>query len=452
MMFSATPPSSTIFTRTAFVTLEVTETITKYSAFKLARAANQYHTTMHTKLHTTVKNLSQQDIAALCQQDTSALMKQWFGTTPAEHTSDLGIIGMHLRIVEPHPLTLVVRVVDTRRSSCTLYVAITPETVDRYTPVTVCSTCGFIGTSSHPCIPRDGDLTRGITFADIDWSKRAIVRANVHKPPSWFKMPATTTVVASTVPMTPFPVFCPGTAFGRFVNIWTRGRAHELVGGKTKMLTSPMIFYSCYTIVRNTIPLTASVITDTPWDSNGYGTILLRRPKNKGYRLLVSRATRIDNLPTQVLFFQIDAKLDGTSVSSIIGDRMLDVTVEMGPSASMYTQRVRRKAKFTDQYMHLSAEKLLEENIPNEPFTVGSEITDDLIATCPWVMKREKYCVRCGARSRTYCGKCQSVYYCSRDCQHAAWPIHKTECKRVKNTTVRMSEDGARILLSRDKK
>jgi hypothetical protein len=29
------------------------------------------------------------------------------------------------------------------------------------------------------------------------------------------------------------------------------------------------------------------------------------------------------------------------------------------------------------------------------------------------------------------CARCHSVVYCSRDCQLAAWPSHKRDCKRL---------------------
>lgn len=34
------------------------------------------------------------------------------------------------------------------------------------------------------------------------------------------------------------------------------------------------------------------------------------------------------------------------------------------------------------------------------------------------------------------CGKCRSVYYCSRECQTAAWPLHKKICSKISTTKI----------------
>ena len=40
-------------------------------------------------------------------------------------------------------------------------------------------------------------------------------------------------------------------------------------------------------------------------------------------------------------------------------------------------------------------------------------------------------CSGCNQSGRRYkaCGGCNSVWYCSRDCQRAHWPTHKRECQ-----------------------
>mmetsp|Transcript_6638 Transcript_6638/g.11456 ORF Transcript_6638/g.11456 Transcript_6638/m.11456 type:complete len:273 (+) Transcript_6638:129-947(+) len=43
------------------------------------------------------------------------------------------------------------------------------------------------------------------------------------------------------------------------------------------------------------------------------------------------------------------------------------------------------------------------------------------------------------------CGKCKSALYCGRDCQVAAWPTHKGECKRI---TQIQAEEAARASTS----
>ena len=39
-----------------------------------------------------------------------------------------------------------------------------------------------------------------------------------------------------------------------------------------------------------------------------------------------------------------------------------------------------------------------------------------------------KSCAVCGTRTTKRCGKCGSVWYCSRDCQRRDWKTHKINC------------------------
>lgn len=51
-------------------------------------------------------------------------------------------------------------------------------------------------------------------------------------------------------------------------------------------------------------------------------------------------------------------------------------------------------------------------------------------------------CDVCGGAARSHCSKCNTVHYCGRECQLAAWPIHKWVC----NSCVRIAKgpaDGA---------
>lgn len=43
----------------------------------------------------------------------------------------------------------------------------------------------------------------------------------------------------------------------------------------------------------------------------------------------------------------------------------------------------------------------------------------------------DRWCLNCGAtESQFKCGKCKSVYFCSKKCQKKCWPIHKKHCGR----------------------
>jgi len=62
---------------------------------------------------------------------------------------------------------------------------------------------------------------------------------------------------------------------------------------------------------------------------------------------------------------------------------------------------------------------------------------------------KEQGCSHCGMipakHCRKYCGKCQAVFYCSGDCQQAAWSAgHKQECNQF-----RLRAAAARIKLDR---
>jgi hypothetical protein len=44
-------------------------------------------------------------------------------------------------------------------------------------------------------------------------------------------------------------------------------------------------------------------------------------------------------------------------------------------------------------------------------------------------------CRACGNRTKLFCSKCRSVYYCSRGCQIEHLPKHKTRCQRIRIET-----------------
>lgn len=39
-------------------------------------------------------------------------------------------------------------------------------------------------------------------------------------------------------------------------------------------------------------------------------------------------------------------------------------------------------------------------------------------------------CRRCGKPAEKACAKCQKAMYCSKECQVAAWPLHKIKCQK----------------------
>ena len=40
----------------------------------------------------------------------------------------------------------------------------------------------------------------------------------------------------------------------------------------------------------------------------------------------------------------------------------------------------------------------------------------------------------CGQQGTKRCSKCQTVYYCSKECQKAHWKIHKKACSEIHST------------------
>ncbi len=45
--------------------------------------------------------------------------------------------------------------------------------------------------------------------------------------------------------------------------------------------------------------------------------------------------------------------------------------------------------------------------------------------------RKVRVCASCEkGNCKLYCGKCKSAYYCSRECQAAAWPTHKKVCNK----------------------
>jgi hypothetical protein len=68
-------------------------------------------------------------------------------------------------------------------------------------------------------------------------------------------------------------------------------------------------------------------------------------------------------------------------------------------------------------------------------------------------IKSTKSCAHCGKSgsevSLKLCAKCGNAFYCSRDCQLAAWPEHKKSCKKPgpeeKRETVIVGPEGYRV-------
>lgn len=46
-------------------------------------------------------------------------------------------------------------------------------------------------------------------------------------------------------------------------------------------------------------------------------------------------------------------------------------------------------------------------------------------------------CENCNKSAVSICGSCYSGHYCSKECQNAAWPLHKKSCAAIKDTTQR---------------
>ncbi|XP_018051655.1 PREDICTED: histone-lysine N-methyltransferase SMYD3 isoform X1 [Atta colombica] len=58
--------------------------------------------------------------------------------------------------------------------------------------------------------------------------------------------------------------------------------------------------------------------------------------------------------------------------------------------------------------------------------------------------ERCDHCLRSGKLLK--CSSCQYVYYCDRNCQKESWPIHKTECTRLKKVSPKVLPDAARLM------
>ncbi|XP_015122565.1 histone-lysine N-methyltransferase SMYD3 isoform X2 [Diachasma alloeum] len=60
---------------------------------------------------------------------------------------------------------------------------------------------------------------------------------------------------------------------------------------------------------------------------------------------------------------------------------------------------------------------------------------------------RKERCDQCFKSCKiSRCAGCQYVFYCGRNCQRKAWPIHKVECPNIKRIHPRILPDAARIM------
>merc|ERR1712080_131364 len=47
----------------------------------------------------------------------------------------------------------------------------------------------------------------------------------------------------------------------------------------------------------------------------------------------------------------------------------------------------------------------------------------------PWEVVPDTRCAWCDKPASSRCSSCQTIRFCSEECQRACWPIHKTLCK-----------------------
>ena len=61
-------------------------------------------------------------------------------------------------------------------------------------------------------------------------------------------------------------------------------------------------------------------------------------------------------------------------------------------------------------------------------------------------MPPQTQCPRCEDKATRACGGCQSISYCSNECQQTDWPVHKVLCKSFKDYAERPSADKCRVV------
>jgi hypothetical protein len=285
---------------------------------------------------------------------------------------------------------------------------------------------------------------RAATVGVVDWSTGGTPVKNV---PRWYRRVAPPAQPIAP-PVTPVIGFLAGgTVFGRFLSIWFGSEHASLLASPDwEYLARPLVYYlSDGTTVD--VPFAATTVDQPPSDTSGYGSILMRRPSNKGYRLIVSRVTNLDNNPTQVMFFQVDTKLNGSIRSGVVGNGIHQMTLEMGACANMYTPRERVKADDMTHWLHRSIMQIgdMKTHSPGAGLvTLDSTALD--VDQLPWVMKKSKWCVVCSKRATKYCQQCGSVYYCTRVCQRAHWKsTHRAVCHVPQNATATSASGGVFI-------
>lgn len=75
-------------------------------------------------------------------------------------------------------------------------------------------------------------------------------------------------------------------------------------------------------------------------------------------------------------------------------------------------------------------------NMTSEPPCDG-DIRTVYCKDSPWTTKADKSTCGnsgCGKPSKSWCGRCSKVGYCSRECQSKAWVSHKTKCRHTYTT------------------
>jgi hypothetical protein len=62
-----------------------------------------------------------------------------------------------------------------------------------------------------------------------------------------------------------------------------------------------------------------------------------------------------------------------------------------------------------------------------------------------------KICMNCRNHCNMRCSQCKCVYFCNRECQKAAWKIHKDECKELAEESEVMEEMRGALASASDK-
>lgn len=132
-------------------------------------------------------------------------------------------------------------------------------------------------------------------------------------------------------------------------------------------------------------------------------------------------AVLVDQLP---VLSDVQRYLDELTImktGSVDSKKSLILEIVPVITEEIYKSITNEKIEFIKEKVLISGDKEITEELKNLSDLYTNDNLDGLL--------EKAYCNKCGKEAVKKCGRCKSVYYCSRECQVDDWKSHKPICE-----------------------